>query len=72
MLEIAPGLEDDDMALFSSFFSFFGCFLAAKPYERHGVLLKILWDCLFSGGEEGGALDYHKGVVGTLSGYLLM
>ena len=47
-------------------------FLAAKPYERHGVLLKILWDCLFSGGEEGGALDYHKGVVGTLSGYLLM
>ena len=65
MLEIAPGLEDDDMLLF-------GCFLAAKPYERHGVLLKILWDCLFSGGEEGGALDYHKGVVGTLSGYLLM
>ena len=42
-------------------------FLAAKSYERHGELLKILWDCLFSGGE-GGDLDYHKGAVGTLSG----
>ena len=44
LVEIAPGLEDDAMALF-------GCLLAAKSYERHGELLKILWDCLFSGGE---------------------
>ena len=58
LLEIDPGLEYDAMALC-------WCFLAAKSDKSHGELLKILWDCLFSGGE-GGALDYHKGVVGTL------